>query len=455
MKTWYLMGQVTKRRDLPTHIREAARRLGCLPDLESIRFEKGWSRTRNGQGVYCGIGFADTRPDDHDDPPEPPFDAETLVGALRISLINRNDVSRSILPPEQAEAFTQESLMSGEAVVHVTRAPPPDPEELESAKEHAHTVENNSIEEATERYDKLLVWLSCAVTGTWGQFVEAVRSLGIDDFARPGDVLVRLMLLGHVEIASDGGRWSVNPPLLCGATDGTWFMCGQRDYALMDLLNSHAAAEISMQPHGAGPSRISVSAEKRSDVEALLRDASVALRTVDRTGMRLAESLPDGSQWESSVRGNLRPDLADSLVQRIVMDSEDVESMRPAAGADGSLRVPPGLYVITAEQGRGRSVRTYCHDDGSWTRCDWYGMAYLEQRRVGQLRAFETDGGVVLPPDSPWPRVYERALVLSTGLLPVHVPGRGRLFATLEPCVPAALAAKLGVMVQSLGGSEP
>lgn len=454
MKTWYLMGQVTKRRDLPTHIREAARRLGCLPDLESIRFEKGWNRARNGQGVYCGIGFADTRPDDHDDPPEPPFDAETLVGALRISLIGRNDISRSILPPEQAEAFTQESLMSGEAVVHVTRAPPPDPEELESAKGHARAGANNSNEEAPERYDKLLAWLSCAVTGTWGQFVEAVRSLGIDDFARPGDVLVRLMLLGHVEIASDGGRWSVNPPLLCGATDGTWFMCGQRDYALLDLLNSHAAAEISMQPHGAGPSRISVSAEGRSDVEALLRDTKVALRTVERTGMRLAELLPDGSQWEASVRGNLRPDLAESLVQRIVMDSGDVESMRPAACADGSLRVPPGLYVITAEQGRGRSVRAYCHEDGSWTRCDWYGMAYLEQRRAGQLRAFEADEGMVLPPDSPWPRVYERALVLSSGLLPVHVPERGRLFGTHEPSVPAALAAKLGVKVLPLRGSE-
>lgn len=454
MKTWYLMGQVTKRQDLPTRIREAARRLGCLPDLESIRFEKGWNRARNGQGVYCGIGFADTRPDDHDGPPEPPFDAETLVDALRISLIDRNDISRSILPPEQAEAFTQETLMSGEAVVHVARTPPPDPEELASARERAHAVENSSIEEATERYDKLLAWLSCAVTGTWGQFVEAVSSLGLDDLARPGDVLVRLMLLGHVEITSGGGRWSVNPPRLCGVKDGTWFMCGQRDHGLVDLLNSHAATDISMQPHGAGPSRISVSAESRSDVETLLRDASVPVHTVERAGARLAESLPDGSQWEASVRGNLRPDLSDSLVQRIVMDSGEMKSMRPAAGADGRLRVPAGLYVITPEQGRGRSIRAYCHEDGSWTRCDWYGMAYLEQRRAGQLRAFEANESVVLPPESPWPRVYERPLVLSSGLLPVYIPGRGRLFATHDPSMTAALAEKLGVTVLPLGGSE-
>lgn len=451
MKTWYLMGQVTKRRDLPAHIRETARRLGCLPDLESIRFEKGWIRIRNGQGVYCGIGFTDTRPDDCDLAPDPPFDVETLVGVLRMSLIYRNDVARSILPQEQAEAFTQESLMSGEQVVHVIRTPPPDPEELSSASERAHEVE--SVAEVTERYDRLLAWLSCSRTGSWGQFVDVVRSLGIDRLTKPGDVLVRLMLLGHLEIGAGGQRWSVNPPMLCEAADGGWFLCGQRDHGLLDVLNANPATEFSAQPHGAGPSRVRVEAEARAEVEARLRRADVRLLTIERGATRLAEALPSGAEWAASVRQNLHPDLSEALVQRIDLVSGELESLRPAAGADGRLGVPAGLYVITSEQGRGRSVRAYCDENGSWTRCDWYGMAYLEQRRRGELRAYEGDGVFVLPPDSPWPRLFERALVLASGLLPVHVPSRGRLFTTHASVAPATLSEKLGVNVEALEGT--
>ena len=451
MKTWYLMGQVTKRRDLPAHIRETARRLGCLPDLESIRFEKGWSRTRNGQGVYCGIGFTDTRPDDSDDVPEPPFDAETLVSVLRMSLIDRTDVLRSILPPEQAEHFTDESLMSGEPVVHVTRTPPPDPEELSSASERAY--EPSSVEEAREQYDRLLAWLSCSRTGSWGQFVDAVRSLGFDRLAKPGDVLARLMLLGHLEIGAGGRRWSVNPPMLCEAADGGWFLCGQRDHGLLGVLSAHPATEFSAQPHGAGPSRVRVEAEARAEIETTLERADVQLLTMKQVAMRLAEALPSGAEWAASVRQNLHPDLSDALVQRIDLASGELESLRPAARADGRLGVPAGLYGITSEQGRGRSVRAYCDENGSWTRCDWYGMAYLEQRRRGDLRAYEGDGLFVLPPDSPWPRLFERALVLESGLLPVHVPSRGRLFTTHASVAPATLSEKLGVNVEALEGT--
>lgn len=453
MRTWYLVGQVTKRPELPALIREAARRLGCLPDLESIRFERGWSRQRNGQGVYCGIGFADTRPEETPDPPEPPFDADTLVETLRISLVQKGNIKRSILPPELAEPFTQESLMSGETVIHVVRTPPPDPEEIDSARELAHSVANESIDTVTERYDRLLAWLSCTVTGTWGQFVDATKSLGVLNFAKPGDVLVRLMLLGHIEIEADGRRWSVNPPMLCEATSGDWFLCGQRDSGILGQLHSRAAASISVQPHGAGPCQIAVAAKDRIDAEMLFKESGSVVHAVENTGTRIAESLPSGEEWIEGVKGNVHPNLADSLVQRIRIDSGDLTPVRPAGGASGGLTVPEGVYVVTTEQGRGRSFRAYCHEDGSWTRCDWYGMAYLEQRRNGRLNAYLADGGIVLPSDGSWPRVYERALVLSSGLLPVHVPARGRLFTTHNLSVPQILAAKLGVELQPLEGA--
>jgi hypothetical protein len=441
------MGQITKRHDLPARIRETARRMGCLPDLESIRFEKGWSKAKQGHGVYCGIGFADTRQGDCTDPPSPPFDAEALVNVLRISLIDRTDVSRSILPQEQAEAFTQESLMMGEAVVHIPVRPPPDPEELESAT--ALAINADSIEEATERQDRLLTWLSCMGGGTWAQFVEAARSLGFEQVAKPGDVLIRLMLLGHLEISADGRSWRVNPPILCEAEDGSWFLCGQRDDALADLLSKHPAVTISPQPYGLGPSRISVVADARCDYVEVLQNAGVKCYSAARAARRLADSLPSGSEWSHSVRGNVRPQLDEMLVQRVVLGSERLESVRPCSEDGKALRVPSGLYVLIADQGRGRSIRAFCHEDGSWTRCDWYGMAYLERRRLGELRSYGTVSGHLLPSDGPWPRIFERALVLVSGFLPVHIPGRGRLFSASETSVPQSLATKLGVRVDS------
>lgn len=454
MKTWYLMGQVTKRPELPTHIREGARRLGCLQDLESIRFEKNWNRQRNGHPVYCGIGFADTRPEGHTSPPEPPFDAEMFVETLGITLVERGNIRRSILPAEQAEPFTQESLMSGETVVHVNRRPPPDPAEIDSAWEFAHSDAGGSTDEMVDQYDKLLAWLSCAATGTWGHFVEATRSLGILNHSRPGDVLVRMMLLGHIEIDADGRRWSVNPPMLCESSGGDWYLCGQRDAGLLGLLYSRANAEVAVQPHGAGPGRVAVTAERRNDAELLFEEAGAPLQLVESVGARIAGSLPSGEEWIDSVKGNTCPDLVDSSVQRISFESGELEPVRPVAREDGGLNVPEGVYLVTTEQGQGRSFRAYCHGDGSWTRCDWYGMAYIEQRRAGRLDAFFTDEGIVLPSNGSWPRLYERAMVLSSGLLPVHIPARGRLFETCDLAVTETLAKKLGVDLQPLKESE-
>lgn len=454
MKTWYLMGQVTKRPELPAHIREAARRLGCLPDLESIRFEKGWSRVRNGQGVYCGIGFADPREDANDRPPEPPFDADTLVARVGMRLLTPGNLSSSVLPPDKAEGWTQESLMSGEAVTHVTRPPPPDPEDLQIARDVANEASAGSADEVTERYNRFLCWLSCAVTGSWAQFTDACRSLGLSQTAKPGDVLVRLMLLGHIEIADGGRRWSINPPMLCEAANGSWVLCGQRDMALLQVLHAHPSIGITGQPHNSGPACVRSRPSGVDELLAVLREAGIAAHSIPRAADRLAELAPPSSEWLAAVRGNFCPDLATSRVEQLLPGGAGTAPVRPSAAPDGGLRVPPGLYAISTDGGLGRSVRAYCDEHGVWTRCDWYGMAYLDQRRQGGLRAFTREEQVLLPSDSPWPRVYERPLVLASGLLPVYVKDQGRLFTTYGSTAPTTLAAKLGIPLQPLGGPD-
>ncbi|MBK6900586.1 MAG: hypothetical protein IPH09_15485 [bacterium] len=344
--------------------------------------------------------------------------------------------------------------MSGETVVHVIRRLPPDPAEIDSAWEFAHSNADGSTVEMTDQYDKLLAWLSCVATGTWGQFVEATRSLGIINHSKPGDVLARMMLLGHLEIDADGRRWSVNPPMLCESSEGDWYLCGQRDTGLLESLRSRANAEVSVQPHGAGPGRVAVSVERRNDAALLFEEDGAPLQFVESVGVRIADSLPSGEEWIDSVKGNACPDLVDSSVQRISLESGELTPVRPVAREYGYLRVPEGVYLITTEQGKGRSFRAYCHGDGSWTRCDWYGMTYIEQRRAGRLVAFFTDEGIVLPSNGSWPRVYERALVLSSGFLPVHIRARGRIFKTCDFAVTEALAKKLGADLQPLKESE-
>ena len=108
----------------------------------------------------------------------------------------------------------------------------------------------------------------------------------------------------------------------------------------------------------------------------------------------------------------------------------------------------PGLFQLTvffdagAESGR-RLLRG-----------EWYGLRFLALRRSGKyLKAMwrDEDGGLLaVPYRQRWPLLYERALVLSTGLLPRRHPENGLLYYQGIPLALAtSIAEPLGVQVET------
>ncbi|MCZ2110580.1 MAG: hypothetical protein LC118_13610, partial [Dehalococcoidia bacterium] len=72
--------------------------------------------------------------------------------------------------------------------------------------------------ELTQRFDRLLIWMSAYAEGSFATLDSARRALGIEIDTRR--VLRTMRLLGHCETSRDGRRWSIAPSTLIQVEDG-------------------------------------------------------------------------------------------------------------------------------------------------------------------------------------------------------------------------------------------
>jgi len=92
--------------------------------------------------------------------------------------------------------------------------PPVQAEPFPPGEEQDETAERAMLERG-QHFDRLLLWLSAAGSGTRGTFFSACQSLRLaDDSREAGFILRRLRLLGHIESSRDGERWFIAPAVL-------------------------------------------------------------------------------------------------------------------------------------------------------------------------------------------------------------------------------------------------
>jgi hypothetical protein len=234
--------------------------------------------------------------------------------------------------------------------------------------------------------EHLLWYLSSLGGGRWSAFSVACTALEVGDLARR---LARsLRLLGHLEVSSDGERWSVTPPtcLRVRQPDGTAlrFWAGARTAA--------TTGERSLQQ--GGPSRLLAGETAR---EELVNPAE-----------RLAPLLPTLEEYRASlgVVGGV------SAVQHKFAKFDGL-AFKPV-----TFEGEPGLYEVTGREGR---TLTLLYSQGQWLKGDWYGLRYLTLQASGLLLSARYDAerwSLALPADQRPPELFERALVLCSGLLP-------------------------------------
>jgi hypothetical protein len=261
--------------------------------------------------------------------------------------------------------------------------------------------------ELTQRFDRLLVWMSAHAEGSFATLDSARRALGIEMDARR--VLRTLRLLGHCETSRDGSRWSITPSTLVQVEPGCFVLAGARDEPLMEGVRERFPAKTEQvpQPSGAGPSAFRV-------LTTDLGDVSEHEVTVEQQADRaLARALPSIRGWAEALE-SVSVDPNGFTIRRLTGDG---------FAAVGVFSREAGFYQLQGTGANSRAFHLYYSPEFGWRRGEWTGLRFLARLRefgkAGCTFDAETQR-LFVPFDWRWPEIYERALVLSSGQMPTR-----------------------------------
>lgn len=309
----------------------------------------------------------------------------------------------------------------------------------------------------SEVYDRLLQWLSAVGTGSWEMFRNACRALGLDHEGMLARRIVRrLRLLGHLELAADGKHWSIAPSVLVAiglhSDVEAYVLCGARDENLLHSLRSSSDVEVVPQIDGRAPTalvaRFSEARESLLDLPAI---RSGRLRLGGRVSDRLAQLLPPLMKWQQELES----------LQGILPHSNDLKWFDGVQFVDRTFDGETGLYQFWARQtgrvpeSRPKYTLFYDAHAGRWLHGDWYGLRFLALQALGQQGHVQQDhvqydratARLAVTEMWRWPELYERALVLASGRLPVHAGG-WVIYGAVSPDVVGKMCAKLNLTCQ-------
>lgn len=298
------------------------------------------------------------------------------------------------------------------------------------------------VDVLSHRYEQLLYWLSALGYGTWESFKKACETLNIEE---PKRVLRRLKLLGHIEASPDGTRWSIAPSTLVSVnskSDFSFLLCGQRSIKLLDNFKQHADLKQINQPRGDAPPCIFIQIDNSNNILTLLEkiSAKFSLTNAGEVSKQLANMLPNIETWKRNLRN----------LQGIVTSCYEWERF------DGNDFVPcaynseSGMYRMYNRQISLNPLGTLFYDAecNCWLQGDWYGVRFLALQQMGDKCIFNYDYNnkqLAILASQRLPEIYERALVLASGILPTYIDS-WLLYANIEPEVVHLLSAKLNLI---------
>lgn len=271
-----------------------------------------------------------------------------------------------------------------------------------------------------QRYDRLLYWLSANAEGTWRTFARVCDVLQLAEDIKGGarSIFRRLILLGYIESSSDGQKWSICPTTLvqCATDPEGCFLTGQQTPKLIKQLKEYWEVESIPQPGYQGPSCVKV--------HGTFPDASIdglSLEYSEVASVQLARLLPNLEGWKDTLTSIDRISTANYNVE--IWNGSRFTLCDTFYKKNGQYFGESGMYRLT----RGETSDTYqivlYFDQANqrWLRGDWYGLrflAYDAARRDFEVRYDSSANDLWIPVNERWPMLYERALVLASGILP-------------------------------------
>ena len=284
--------------------------------------------------------------------------------------------------------------------------------------------------EIQQAYDHLLYWISAIGEGTWSSFMQTCEALGLaTNITQAKNVMRNMRLLGHLDNSNDGKHWFVNVPTIIFTRDESQIhLCGQRTPNLVESIKQVYAIE---EKQHKGPSRIILnpSSKKHIDVFDFMKynDSFCSLDPVEE----MLPIMPDINRWRDSLEIIDRLNPSTYTFER--WEENSYNSSESVIFYDGYYEGEAGLYRLTSGEGKRKFQITAYFDSASqrWLRGDWYGMRYLDNMQKGLAIApiyNKEKAELLISQKMRWPFMYERALVLETGLLPTPVINGGWLW---------------------------
>lgn len=416
------------RKALALRIRQGIRTRKLTIELPVMKIE-----TTPGREFYIGLAVNDERCE----PGRPPDYLIELFNAVGMRL-SAADLATWPTASEDVDAFLQGSFEWDYLTIPLHFEPGLATELPDSLNE---TEETEAVENR-EAYDRLLWWCSSKASGTVTQLSEIAGRLGLTGLeGSVWGVIKNLSLLGHLDVSLEarGWTWRVAPPTLVGTASGERaFLAGAQSAKLRKRLVETAGATLDGS-HG-GPSRLSIPSDSIAALETVL---GFAPRSAAHATERWTELLPTLGEWQRTLVQD--PDIA-AQPHLYSLERYSGNRFTRLTGDDP----PSGFYRVQRQGEQFRPKHVFRTADGLWLNGDFSSLRFLAltQPQARQL----ANGTLLIPWLQRWPTLYERALVLASGQLPlVQEIGADKLLA--YAAVPAAasrkLAAQLGVNLTS------
>lgn len=285
--------------------------------------------------------------------------------------------------------------------------------------------QEENILKRTKSYDQLMLWLSAIGSGSWHMFRSACQALDLDhDGFQSRRILRNLRLLGHIESSRSGTSWMVAPPVLAlknGAVDEEereYIFCGARDNMLLLALHSIARVQTLPQRDGNAPAALHVWARESIKVISYLTGipSTLQLSITNNASHQFARLLPPLADWMHSL------EVLDGVMSYMF----DVKKFSGNSFIDDTFQDKSGFYQLWLPEQHATVKKlqyTLFYDEEShhWLRGDWYGLRFLSRQLDNIPCPVRYEAGsrsLAVPKEWRWPELYERALVLASGLLP-------------------------------------
>jgi hypothetical protein len=280
-------------------------------------------------------------------------------------------------------------------------------------------------ESEEKKYQHLLYWLSSIGNCSWQLFKQTCELLNLKNAQR---IIRRLKLLGHIETSDDGKQCFINPPflvkILSNSGQEKFILCGQRNQKLISILTNYGEIIYSSQPLKNAPHTIEVKFNQSLDVKNIIQEIKTKYNLIiysSNLTICQLENLPNFEQWWENLPTlqGIVPSLYD---WKYLVNNDFIDCLNPDQ---------TGMYQMFKSRGENQesTIRKpiatlfYDQDNQCFKQGDWYGLRFLTLKKNNEHILWKYDvhkRRLAIPYSQRLPELYERFLVLSSGILPSY-----------------------------------